>query len=274
MLTIESSVELANGVRMPRFGLGVWRSQPGAETERAVAAALRHGYRLVDTAALYGNEADVGRAVRASGIPREQIFITTKVWNDDHGYDNTKRAFHASLDRLGMDYVDLYLIHWPVPARGLFKETYRAIEDLYEEGLIRAIGVSNFKVRHLEELMTSCRIKPMVNQIELHPLLTQRETVEFCQKEGIQIESWSPIMRGKLDLPLLHELAAKYGKTPAQIVIRWHLQHGYVVIPKSVREERIAENSRVFDFELSGEDMRRIDGLNEDRRFGRDPDDV
>ena len=274
MLTIESSVELANGVRMPRFGLGVWRSQPGAETERAVAAALRHGYRLVDTAALYGNEADVGRAVRASGIPREQIFITTKVWNDDHGYDNTKRAFHASLDRLGMDYVDLYLIHWPVPARGLFKETYRAIEDLYEEGLVRAIGVSNFKVRHLEELMTSCRIKPMVNQIELHPLLTQRETVEFCQKEGIQIESWSPIMRGKLDLPLLHELAAKYGKTPAQIVIRWHLQHGYVVIPKSVREERIAENSRVFDFELSGEDMRRIDGLNEDRRFGRDPDDV
>jgi diketogulonate reductase-like aldo/keto reductase len=274
MLTIESSVELANGVRMPRFGLGVWRSEPGEETERAVAAALRHGYRLVDTAALYGNEADVGRAVRASGIPREQIFVTTKVWNDDHGYDNTKRAFHASLDRLGMEYVDLYLIHWPVPARGLFKETYRAIEDLYEEGLIRAIGVSNFKVHHLEELMASCRVKPMVNQIELHPLLTQRETVEFCRREGIQIESWSPIMRGKLDIPLLHELAEKYGKTPAQIVIRWHLQHGYVVIPKSVREERIAENSRVFDFELAEEDMRRIDGLNEDRRFGRDPDAV
>jgi len=171
-----------------------------------------------------------------------------------------------------MDRVDLYLVHWPV--RGKYKETYRAIEDLYEEGLIRAIGVSNFKVHHLEDLLASCRVKPMVNQIELHPLLTQRETVEFCKREGIAVESWSPIMKGKLDLPLLRELAEKYGKTPAQIVIRWHLQHGYVVIPKSSREERIAENCRVFDFELSEEDMRRIDGLNRDRRFGMDPDSV
>jgi len=272
MLTIDSTVELANGVRMPRLGLGVWRLRPGREAEQAVLAALRLGYRLIDTASMYGNESDIGRAVRASGIPREQIFVTTKVWNDDQGYDNTKRAFHASLRRLGMDRVDLYLVHWPV--RGKYKETYRAIEDLYEEGLIRTIGVSNFKVHHLQDLLASCRVKPMVNQIELHPLLTQRETVEFCKREGIAVESWSPIMKGKLDLPLLRELAEKYGKTPAQIVIRWHLQHGYVVIPKSAREERIAENCRVFDFKLSAEDMGRIDGLNRDQRFGMDPDTV
>jgi len=270
VLTIDSTVELANGVRMPRLGLGVWRLRPGGEAERTVLAALHLGYRLIDTASMYGNETDIGRAVRASGIPREQIFVTTKVWNDEQGYDNTKRAFHASLGRLGMDRVDLYLVHWPV--RGKYKETYRAIEDLYEEGLVRAIGVSNFKVHHLQDLMASCRVKPMVNQIELHPLLTQRETVDFCRREGIVVESWSPIMQGRLDLPLLRELAEKYGKTPAQIVIRWHLQHGYVVITKSSREERIAENSRVFDFELSGEDMRRIDGLNRNLRFGMDPD--
>lgn len=272
MLTIESKVELLNGILMPRLGLGVWRAQEGEETERAVATALAAGYRLIDTASLYQNEASVGRAIRASGIPREQIFVTTKVWNDEQGYDNTKRAFHASLERLGLDYVDLYLVHWPVP--GKYKETYRAIEDLYQEGLIRAIGVSNFKIHHLEDLMTTCRIKPMVNQIELHPLLTQKELVEFCRREGIQVESWRPLMKGNLDLPLLKELAEKYGKTPAQIVIRWHLQHGLVTIPKSVRPERIIENGQVFDFELSDEDMARIDGLNRNQRFGMDPDDL
>jgi diketogulonate reductase-like aldo/keto reductase len=272
MFTIESTVKLLNGVAMPRLGLGVWRAQEGEETERAVSAALRAGYRLIDTASLYRNEASVGRAIRASGIPREQIFVTTKVWNDEQGYDNTKRAFHASLHRLGMDYVDLYLVHWPVP--GKYKDTYRAIEELYEEGLIRAIGVSNFKIHHLEDLMASCRVKPMVNQVELHPLLTQKELVAFCRKESIQVESWRPLMQGRLDLPLLRELAGKYGKTPAQILIRWHLQHGLVTIPKSVREERITENSRVFDFALSVEDMARIDGLNRNHRYGMDPDHI
>jgi len=235
-----------------------------------VAAALKVGYRSVDTAAIYKNEEGVGRAIRASGVPREQVFVTTKVWNRDQGYDSTIRAFEESLSRLGMDYVDLYLIHWPVKEK--YKETYRAMEELYEQGRVRAIGVCNFQIHHLEDLMGSCRIKPMVNQVELHPLLTQKPLLEFCRKEGIQVESWRPLMDGKLDLPLLQELAAKYGKTPAQIVIRWHLQHGLVTIPKSVRESRIRENADVFDFELEPEDMNRIDDLNENRRTGPDPD--
>lgn len=269
-LAIDSKAELLNGVEMPRLGLGVWRAQEGPETENAVSAALKAGYRLIDTASMYGNEGAVGRAVRASGIPRGDIFVTTKVWNDQQGYDNTLRAFEQSFRNLGLDYVDLYLVHWPVP--GKYKETYRALETLYEQGRVKAIGVSNFHIHHLEDLMGSCRIKPMVNQVELHPLLTQKKLLMFCRKEGIQVESWRPIMQGNLDLPLLQELSAKYGKTPAQIVIRWHLQQGIVTIPKSVRPERIRENANVFDFELAPEDMVRIDGLNENRRFGQDPD--
>lgn len=269
-LTIESTAELLNGVNMPRLGLGVWRTQEGEEVEHAVAAALQAGYRAIDTASMYGNEAGVGRAVRASGIAREQLFITTKVWNSQQGYDHTLKAFEESAAQLDMDYVDLYLVHWPV--QGKYAETYRALEHLYEQGRVRAIGVSNFQIHHLEDLMGTCRIKPMVNQVELHPLLTQKKLLMFCRKEGIQVESWRPIMNGNLDLPLLHELSAKYGKTPAQIVIRWHLQQGVVTIPKSVREERIRENADVFDFELSPEDMNRIDALNENRRFGADPD--
>jgi diketogulonate reductase-like aldo/keto reductase len=269
-LALDSTVELLNGVAMPRLGLGVWRTKEGEEVERAVSAALEVGYRAIDTASMYGNEKGVGNAVRASGIPREQLFITTKVWNDQQGYDETLRAFEESEARLGLGYVDLYLIHWPVP--GKYKMTYRALEDLYDQGRVRAIGVSNFNIHHLEDLMGSCRIKPMVNQVELHPLLTQKKLLMFCRKEGIQVESWRPIMQGNLDLPLLQELSAKYGKTPAQIVIRWHLQQGIVTIPKSVRPERIRENANVFDFELAPEDMVRIDGLNENRRFGQDPD--
>lgn len=271
-LSVASTTELLNGVRMPRLGLGVWRSKEGAETENAVRAALETGYRLIDTASLYENEASVGRAIRASGVAREEIFVTTKVWNTQQGYDSTLKAFHESLERLEMEYVDLYLVHWPVKSK--YKETYRALETLYEEGKARAIGVSNFLVHHLEDLMGSCRIKPMVNQVELHPMLTNKPLLEFCQREGIQTESWRPLMQGNLDLPLLRELADKYGKTPAQIVIRWHLQLGIVTIPKSVRAERIAENANVFDFRLSREDMERIDALNEDRRFGMHPDDV
>ena len=269
-LTIESTAELLNGVAMPRLGLGVWRTQEGEEVEQAVSAALKAGYLAIDTASMYGNEAGVGRAVRASGIPRDRLFVTTKVWNNQQGYDSTLKAFEESNAQLGLDYVDLYLVHWPV--KGKYKETYRALEELYDQGRVRAIGVSNFQIHHLEDLMGACRIKPMVNQVELHPLLAQKKLQMFCRKEGIQIESWRPIMNGNLDVPLLAELSAKYGKTPAQIVIRWHLQQGIVTIPKSVREARIRENADVFDFELAPEDMNRIDALNEDRRFGADPD--
>lgn len=271
-LTIGSTAELLNGVAMPRLGLGVWRAKEGRETEDAVAAALEAGYRLIDTASLYGNEGAVGRAVRASGIGREQVFVTTKVWNTDQGYDNTLRAFDASLKRLGFDYADLYLVHWPGKDR--YIETYRALEKLYEQGLVKAIGVSNFQAHHLDNLMAHCLVKPMVNQVELHPLLSQKKLLAYCRKEGIQLQSWRPLLNGNLDLPLLRELAAKYGKTPAQIAIRWQLQLGIATIPKSVRAERIRENADVFDFELEPEDIVRMDGLNENRRFGDDPDEV
>lgn len=269
-LSIDSSAELLNGIAMPKLGLGVWRTREGEEVENAVTAALDEGYRRIDTASLYGNETGVGKALRRSGIPREQLFVTTKVWNDQQGYDGTLKAFEESFRQLALDYVDLYLVHWPV--QGKYKETYRALETLYEQGRVKAIGVSNFKIHHLEDLMGSCRIKPMVNQIELHPLLTQKKLQMFCRKEGIQVESWRPLMQGNLDLPLLGELSVRYGKTPAQIVIRWHLQQGLVTIPKSVNPARIRENADVFDFELAPEDMNRIDALNEDRRFGADPD--
>jgi diketogulonate reductase-like aldo/keto reductase len=271
-LTINSTAELLNGIEMPRLGLGVWRAKDGQETESAVAAALKAGYRSIDTASMYENEQGVGRAVRASGIPREQVFVTTKVWNNEQGYDSTLKAFRNSLDRLGMDYADLYLVHWPVV--GKYKETYRALEELYDQGLVRAIGVSNFNIHHLEDLMGSCRIKPMVNQVEMHPLHTQKKLFAFCRKEGIQLESWRPLMQGRLDLPLIEELAAKYGKTPAQIVLRWHLQLGAVTIPKSTQEGRIRENAGLFDFELEPEDMNRIDALNQNQRFGADPDHI
>jgi diketogulonate reductase-like aldo/keto reductase len=269
-LTINSTAELLNGIEMPRLGLGVWRAKDGQETESAVLAALKAGYRSIDTASMYENEQGVGRAVRASGIPREQVFVTTKVWNNEQGYDSTLKAFRNSLNRLGMDYADLYLVHWPVV--GQYKETYRALEELYDQGLVRAIGVSNFNIHHLEDLMGSCRIKPMVNQVEMHPLHTQKKLFAFCRKEGIQLESWRPLMQGRLDLPLIEEMAAKYGKTPAQVVLRWHLQLGVVTIPKSTQEGRIRENTDLFDFELEPEDMNRIDELNQNQRFGADPD--
>ncbi|WP_375140455.1 aldo/keto reductase [Cohnella herbarum] len=271
-LKLDSAVELLNGVEMPRLGLGVWRAVDGQETEDAVSAALKAGYRHIDTASMYDNERGVGRAIRASGIPREQIFVTTKVWNNEQGYDNTLKAFKGSLERLDMSYADLYLVHWPVV--GKYKETYRAIEELYDQGLVRSIGVSNFNIHHLEDLMGSCRIKPMVNQVEMHPLHTQKKLFAFCRKEGIQLESWRPLMQGRLDLPLLGDLAAKYGKTPAQIVLRWHLQLGAVTIPKSVKESRILENSDLYDFELEPEDVVAIDGLNRNHRFGADPDHI
>jgi methylglyoxal/glyoxal reductase len=271
-LTINSTAELLNGIEMPRLGLGVWRAKDGQETESAVLTALTAGYRSIDTASMYENEQGVGRAIRASGISRDQVFVTTKVWNNEQGYDSTLKAFRNSLDRLGMDYADLYLVHWPVV--GKYKETYRALEELYDQELVRAIGVSNFNIHHIEDLMGSCRIKPMVNQVEMHPLHTQKKLFAFCRKEGIQLESWRPLMQGRLDLPLIEELAAKYGKSPAQVVLRWHLQLGVVTIPKSTQEGRIRENAGLFDFELEPEDMNRIDELNQNQRFGADPDHI
>lgn len=271
-LNLGSTVELLNGNEMPRLGLGVWRAKDGGETENAVLAALNAGYRGIDTASMYNNEQSVGRAIRSSGVPRDQVFVTTKVWNNEQGYDSTLKACQNSLDRLEMDYVDLYLVHWPVKEK--YIETYRALEKLYDQGVVKAIGVSNFHIHHLEDLMGSCRIKPMVNQVELHPLHTQKRLLAFCRKEGIQLQSWRPLMQGRLHLPLLEELSAKYGKTAAQIVLRWHLQLGVVTIPKSVQAERIVENANLFDFELEPEDMNRMDALNRNQRFGADPDHI
>ncbi len=273
-MTENDTILLNNGVAMPRLGLGVWQAKDGHEVENAVSVALEAGYRLIDTAAVYGNEAGVGKAIKSSNIPREQLFITTKVWNADQGYDQTLAAFDKSLERLGLDYVDLYLIHWPVPAKDLYIETWRALEKLYSEGRVKAIGVSNFTVEHLERLMNESTIVPAVNQIELHPYLTQAPLREFCQQNDIVVESYSPLSGaggGLLNDPVLEELAQKYGKSPAQIVIRWHLQNDLIVIPKSVTPERIQQNIDVFDFQLDSDDMAAIDNLNTDTRVGSDP---
>ncbi len=262
---------LNNGVAMPWLGLGVYKTKEGEEVERAVRAALEAGYRSVDTAAMYQNETGVGRAVRESGVPREQVFLTTKVWNNDQGYDSTLKAFEESRRRLGVEYVDLYLIHWPV--KGRYKETWRAMEKLYRDGWVRAIGVSNFQIHHLQDLMADAEIRPAVNQVEFHPRLTQKPLLSFCREHEIQLEAWSPLMRGHLfDEPTVRGLAEKYGKTPAQIILRWDLEHQVVTIPKSVHPERIRDNAKVFDFELAPEDVAALDGLNRDQRVGPDPD--
>lgn len=268
------TVTLNDGHTMPRLGLGVYRAHDGAEVENAVSVALRTGYRLIDTASLYQNEAGVGRAIKASGIDRSDIFVTTKLWNSDQGAKNVRPAFLESLKRLGLEYIDLYLIHWPMPAVGLYVETWKEFEKLQAEGLVRSIGVSNFTVETLDELKKQSTVVPAVNQIELHPYLPQRHLRDYAATNGIQIESWRPIGGGQsslLDEPLLKSLGERYGKSPAQIVLRWHLQHDLVVIPKSTHEERIRQNFDVFDFELSSEDMRAIDGLENGQRLGPDP---
>ncbi|WP_019119401.1 aldo/keto reductase [Brevibacillus massiliensis] len=262
---------LHNQVKMPWLGLGVYKIPDGEEVRGAVRFALEHGYRSIDTAALYDNEAGVGQAVKESGLRREDLFITTKVWNTDQGYESTLAAFETSRKKLAMDTIDLYLIHWPV--KGKYKETWKALEKLYKEGWVRAIGVSNFHVHHLEDLLVDCEIKPMVNQVEYHPLLSQQELRRFCQAQGIQLEAWSPLARGQiLNNSTVQAIAAKHQKTPAQIVLRWDLQNGVVTIPKSSRAERIAENAGIFDFVLSADDMAALDGLNENKRVGQDPD--
>jgi len=269
-LSIQSTVTLNNNVQMPILGLGVYQTPPGRVTQNSVKFALKLGYRHVDTARIYGNEADVGEAVRESGILREDLFVTTKLWNSDQGYDSTLRACEASLKRLGLDYVDLYLVHFPVP--DVRKESWRAMETLFKKGRCRAIGVSNFTIRHLEELTEESDVVPSVNQVEFHPFLYQKELLDYCQGKRIQVEAYSPLARGeRFKQPRILSLAKKYSKTPAQLMIRWGIQHGVVVIPKSTREERIRENSQVFDFDISDDDMMSLDSLNEDLRLNWDP---
>nr|BBH91998.1 oxidoreductase [Thermogemmatispora argillosa] len=269
-------VTLNNGVHMPQLGLGVFLT-PKEQTIDSVLAAFENGYRLIDTAAAYHNEEEVGEAIRRSGLPREELFITSKLWNSDHGYDQALKGLETSLKKLGLDYLDLYLIHWPLPMKGLTVQTWKALERAYKDGKVRAIGVSNFKPAHLERLLQESEIVPAVLQIELHPTFTQEETRNYARAHGIQVESWFPLggQRSKdtlLNMPLLTQLAAKYGKTPAQIVLRWHMQLGLVAIPKSVRPERIRENREIFDFELSQEDMAAISALDTGVRLGPDPD--
>jgi diketogulonate reductase-like aldo/keto reductase len=263
---------LNNGVEMPQLGFGVWQV-PDDEAERAVATALEAGYRSIDTAAIYGNEEGTGKAIAASGIPREDIFVTTKLWNSDQGYDATLRAFDTSLHKLGLQYLDLYLIHWPTPSKGKFVDTYKAFEKLHADGRIRAIGTSNFLPPHLERLIAETSVVPAVNQIELHPHLQQHAAREYHAEQGIATEAWSPLGQGKglLEVPAIVAIAQKHNRTPAQVVLRWHIQLGTIVIPKSVTPSRIRENIEVFDFSLDIEDLAAISALNEDRRLGPDP---
>lgn len=272
-MNISSKVKLNNGVEMPWLGLGVFRTEEGEEVETAVKAALKHGYISIDTASIYQNERGVGKAIRESGVPREEIFLTSKVWNTEQGYKTTLDAFEESLQKLQTNYLDLYLIHWPKGK--LSVETWKALEELYQKGKIRAIGVSNFLVHHLEDFLPECKIIPAVNQVEFHPVLLQPELLKYCQSKNIQLEAWSPIMKGKVnDVPLIKELAAKYGKTPVQIVLRWDIQKGVVTIPKSVKPERIISNADIFDFELSSNDVVKIDLLDQNRRLGFHPDKI
>jgi len=268
---LQDTTTLHNGVKMPWFGLGVFKVQEGSEVVESVKAALKNGYKSIDTAAVYRNEEGVGQAIKEAGVPREELFITTKVWNTDQGYESTLQAFETSMGKLELDYLDLYLIHWPVA--GKYKETWKALEQLYKDGRGHAIGVSNFHVHHLKDLMADSEIKPMVNQVEYHPHLAQTELLEFCKAEGIQMEAWSPLKQGELlSKPIIVEIAEKHKKSPAQVILRWDLQNEVVTIPKSVKEHRIIENADIFDFELSAQDMDRLNSLNKNERVGPDPD--
>jgi len=269
-IRIDTKVKLNNGVEIPIFGLGTYQSLSGKETQEAVLVALKAGYRLIDTASMYENEEDVGEAFRKSGIPREEVCITTKLWNSDHGYDPAIAAFEKSRKRLGLSYIDLYLIHWPV--EGLRNESWKAFETLQKSGKCRAIGVSNYMIWHLEELLNNSSTIPAVNQVEFSPYLYQKDLLEFCRNHDIQLEAYSPLTKGyKLNDQKLVDVASKYSKSPAQILVRWALQKEVVVIPKSSRKERIYENSDVFDFTISPEDMSFLDSFNQDLRTSWDP---
>ncbi len=269
-LTLTSTVTLNNGTAMPLLGLGVYLMRPGKETYHAVRAALDAGYRLVDTASFYGNEEDVGKAVRDSAVPREDVFITTKLWNSDHGLAAAPRAFESSLARLGLDYVDLYLIHFPVP--GLREESWRVLERICSSGKSRAIGVSNYTQRHLNELLGHASVVPAVNQVEFSPFLYQRDLLAFCRSKGIQVEAYAPLTTGqRLDDLRITMIAQKHGRTNAQVLLRWAIQHEVVVIPKSRHTRRIGENARIFDFELPPEDVTLLDSLHDGFRSSWDP---
>jgi 2,5-diketo-D-gluconate reductase A len=273
LVTSVPVIELNNGVRMPQVGYGVFQV-PDDETATAVKTALETGYRSIDTAAVYGNEKGVGQAIAESGIARDELFVTTKLWNSAQGYDSTLKAFDESMTKLGLEQLDLYLIHWPTPARGKFLDTWKAFEKLYTDGRVRAIGVSNFQPAHLERLLDATDVAPAVNQVELHPYLQQRELREFDAKHGIATEAWSPLAKGGslLGDPVVAELAVKHSRTPAQIVLRWHLQLDNVVIPKSVTPSRIEENFDLFGFTLTEEEMESLTPLDRGERTGPDPD--
>ncbi|MFC9424470.1 aldo/keto reductase [Streptomyces sp. NPDC056987] len=269
------TLTLNNGIEMPQLGFGVWQV-PDSEATQAVATALEAGYRSIDTAAIYGNEEGTGKALAASGIAREELFVTTKLWNGDQGYDSTLRAFDVSLGKLGLDHVDLYLIHWPTPAADKYVDTYKAFEKILADGRARSIGVSNFLPEHLERLLGETSVVPVLNQIELHPQLQQAESRAFHAERSIATEAWSPLGQGKglLEVPTVVAVARKHGRTPAQVVLRWHLQLGNVVIPKSVTPSRIQENIDVFGFELDADDLAAFAALDEGKRLGSHPADV
>ncbi len=266
----DRNVRLSGGIEIPRLGLGVFRAGRGDETRRAVREAIRIGYRHIDTARIYGNEKEVGEAVRDSGVPRADLFITTKLWNEDQGYDPALRAFEASLARLALETIDLYLLHWPVPGRRL--ESWRALERLHADGRVRAIGVSNFMPHHLEELLGAARVAPAVNQIEVSPFLQQKEARALCAERGIVVEAYSPLTKGvRLGDPVVTAVAGEIRRSPAQVLLRWGLQRDMVVLPKSTRPERIAENAAIFDFEIPPAQMERLDALEEGLITGWDP---
>ncbi|RYL90994.1 aldo/keto reductase [Sporolactobacillus sp. THM7-4] len=272
---LQDTFRLNNGVEMPWLGLGVFRVDDNSVAAESVKTAIKAGYRLIDTAAVYQNEEGVGQGIREAldenGLSRNDIFVTSKVWNSDQGYDTTLAAYQASLNRLGLDYLDLYLVHWPV--KGKYKETWKALEQLYKDGKVRSIGVSNFQIHHLEDLAVDAEVAPVINQVERHPRLTQAPLKEYCDQHEIRLEAWAPLMVGGLfDNETITSIAGKYDKTPAQVILRWHIQGGVAAIPKSTKAHRIIENGDVFDFELSAEDMDKINALNQDHRTGADPD--
>lgn len=270
MISIDSRVKLNNNVEMPCLGLGIYLAGSGKEAQNAIQYSLKEGYRLIDTAKIYGNERDVGIAIMESKIPREEIFVTTKLWNSDHGYDKTLKAFDESLKKLDLDYIDLYLIHWPV--ENVRKESWRAMEKIYFNGRCRAIGVSNYTISHLAELLDCADVVPTVNQVEFSPFLYQEDLLDFCHSQNIKLEAYSPLTRGKkFKHPTIQAISKKYSKTPAQILLRWALQHDVIVIPKSVNKNRIKDNANIFDFSILRDDMKVLNSLNEDFRVSWDP---
>lgn len=269
---INECAELNNGVKIPWLGFGTYKIESGADTIVAVKEALLMGYRHIDGAAIYGNEEGVGKGIKASGVPREEIFLVSKVWNNEQGFESTLNAFKESTRKLETDYLDLYMVHWP---KDLTKETWRAMEQLYREGKVKAIGVCNFKIHHLKTLLEAAEIKPVINQVEFHPYFVQTDLMNFCKENDILIEAWAPLMQGKIfEIHELKEIAKKNNKSVAQIVLRWDLQMGILTIPKSVQPHLIRENSQIFDFELSQEDMEKITSLDRGQRIGPDPDTI